>query len=158
MQLGNHSVKPNQPTPHLWIATVIDPIGLLADIKEALSQDPESIVCVNIDSNPCWSLQPDGFLYHKGQKYILNYDHLQHQVLKAKHNYILAGYLGQNKTYQHICHNFNWPKLREFINSYVSSCLVCSQNKAKHHKPYGLLKQLLIPPQPWESIFMDFIE
>src|SRR5882724_6127825 len=26
------------------------------------------------------------------------------------------------------------------------------------HKPYGLLKQLLIPAKPWNSISMDFIE
>jgi len=31
-------------------------------------------------------------------------------------------------------------------------------NKPKNHKLYGLLKQLLIPLQPWESILMDFIE
>ena len=27
-----------------------------------------------------------------------------------------------------------------------------------HHKPYGLLKQLLIPVKPWNSISIDFIE
>jgi len=32
------------------------------------------------------------------------------------------------------------------------------RNKPKLHKPYGLLKQLPIPPQPWESISMDFIK
>src|SRR5258708_37763686 len=26
------------------------------------------------------------------------------------------------------------------------------------HRPYGLLKQLLVPPCPWESISMDFIK
>jgi len=40
----------------------------------------------------------------------------------------------------------------------VSSYLVCSWNKVKYHKPYGLLKQLPIPPQSWESISIDFIE
>jgi IS30 family transposase len=30
--------------------------------------------------------------------------------------------------------------------------------KPQHHKPYGLLKQLPIPEQPWNPIFMDFIE
>jgi len=32
------------------------------------------------------------------------------------------------------------------------------RNKSRKHRPYGLLKQLLIPSQPWESISMDFIE
>jgi len=33
-----------------------------------------------------------------------------------------------------------------------------SWNKAKYHKPYELLKQLLISPQPWELISVDFIK
>jgi len=32
------------------------------------------------------------------------------------------------------------------------------RNKAKQHRLYGLLKQLPIPSQPWDSILMDFIE
>ena len=32
------------------------------------------------------------------------------------------------------------------------------RNKPQRHKPYGLLKQLPIPIQPWNSISMDFIE
>jgi len=32
------------------------------------------------------------------------------------------------------------------------------QFKLQCHKPYGSLKQLPIPEQPWNSIFMDFIE
>jgi len=33
---------------------------------------------------------------------------------------------------------------------------MCS--KSQCHKPYGFLKQLLIPEQPWNSISMDFIK
>ena len=32
------------------------------------------------------------------------------------------------------------------------------QSKPQHHKPYKSLKQLPIPEQPWNSIFMNFIE
>src|SRR5258705_6823523 len=34
----------------------------------------------------------------------------------------------------------------------------CTHTKAPRPKPYGLLKQLPIPTQPWELILMDFIE
>jgi len=40
----------------------------------------------------------------------------------------------------------------------VNSCNVCSRNKPHHHKPYGLLKQLLVPLRPWNSISIGFIE
>src|SRR5258705_11972443 len=36
--------------------------------------------------------------------------------------------------------------------------MVCARSKANRHKLYGFLKQLPIPPCPWESISMDFIE
>ena len=31
-------------------------------------------------------------------------------------------------------------------------------SKSPRHKPYGLLKQLPVPEQPWNSISMDLIE
>ena len=36
--------------------------------------------------------------------------------------------------------------------------MTCMHSKSQSHHPYGLLKQLLIPEQPWNSISMDFIE
>src|SRR6266436_9115924 len=44
------------------------------------------------------------------------------------------------------------------VKDYVASCAMCAHAKSARHKPYGKLKQLLIPSQPWSSILMDFIE
>src|SRR5258708_17840789 len=44
------------------------------------------------------------------------------------------------------------------VGDYAKSCTSCMCTKVMCHKPYGLLKQLPIPGQPWESIAMDFIE
>src|SRR5260370_40518811 len=44
------------------------------------------------------------------------------------------------------------------VKQYTQSCTVCARSKANGHKPYGFRKQLPIPPRPWESISMDFIE
>jgi len=73
-----------------------------------------------MNNDSCWNLLPDSFLYYEGQKYVSNYNQLWLQVLKAKHDHILAGHPGQNKTYQLIHHKFNWPKLWEFVTDYVS--------------------------------------
>ena len=105
-----------------------------------------------------WTRGEDGILYYEGQLFVPNTDDLRLQVLKANHDHVLAGHLGQSKTYQLVRWEFNWPNLREFVSDYVRSYNVCRRNKARHHKPYGLLKQLPIPPRPWESISMDFIE
>src|SRR5260370_2834836 len=57
-----------------------------------------------------------------------------------------------------ICCNYHWPGLRRMVGDYIRSCTSCAHTKVTRHKPYGLLKQLPIPSQPWESISMDFIE
>src|SRR5258705_4237063 len=44
------------------------------------------------------------------------------------------------------------------VKDYMASCTTCTHAKSPRHKPYGKLKQLLIPSRPWSSISMDFIE
>ncbi|CAA7265736.1 unnamed protein product [Cyclocybe aegerita] len=48
--------------------------------------------------------------------------------------------------------------MRDFVKDYVNSCVICNRVKPRHHKPYGLLKQLPVPERPWNSISMDLIE
>ena len=43
-------------------------------------------------------------------------------------------------------------------NNFCKSCTTCMCSKSQRHKPYGFLKQLPVPEQPWNSISMDFIE
>ena len=51
-----------------------------------------------------------------------------------------------------------WPGLWTFVNDFCKSCTTCMHSKSQRHKPYGFLKQLLVPEQPWNSISIDFIE
>jgi hypothetical protein len=80
------------------------------------------------------------------------------RVLRYKHDHILSGHPRQNKTIDLIRCDYTWPGLREFVKKYVQLCTTCMRVKPKRHKPYGLLKQLLIHEHPWDSISMDFIE
>ena len=75
-----------------------------------------------------------------------------------KHDHILAGYFRQNKTITLICCQCTWPRLQSSIINFCKSCTTCTWGKAPKHKPYGILQQLPIPEQPWNSISMDFIE
>jgi len=83
---------------------------------------------------------------------------LQLRILKYKYNHVLAGHFGQEKTWQLIEQEYYWPRLQCYVKNYIGSCNVCLHNKPCHHRPYGYLKQLPIPSQPWESISMDFVE
>ena len=105
-----------------------------------------------------WTRGKDSILYYEGQFFVPNTDNPRLQVLKANHDHVLAGHSGQSKTYQLMCWEFNWLNLWEFVADYIWSCNICGRNKARHHKPYRLLKQLPIPPRPWKSILIDFIE
>src|SRR5258708_5256591 len=69
-----------------------------------------------------------------------------------------AGHFGETKTTELTHCNYHWPGMRRMVGDYVRSCTSCACTKAMCHKPYGLLKQLPTPGQPWESISMDFIE
>jgi hypothetical protein len=85
-------------------------------------------------------------------------DSLHLRVLQYCHDHPISGHFGINKTLALIQQEYTWSGLREFIKHYCKSCTTCLHSKPQCHKPYGLLKQLLIPEWPWNSISRDFIE
>src|ERR1700761_4918414 len=76
---------------------------------------------------------------------------LRLRVLRAKHDHLLSGHWGQNKTLAKVRQEYMWPGLRSFVVDYVASCVTCK-------RPYGFIRQLPIPDRPWDSISMDLIE
>ena len=150
----------NQPLT-LWTAIVTDLQSLISDIKEAQESDQlhtNPLMNGEMTDDSHWTRGEDDMLYYEEQVFIPDTGNLRLQVLKTKHDHVLAGHPGQSKTYQLVRWDFNWPNLQEFVLECIQSCNICGRNKARHHKPYKLLKQLPIPPRPWESILMDFIE
>jgi len=62
------------------------------------------------------------------------------------------------KTLHQVCMHTIGPDSWPMFKNYCKSCTTCSHTKPVCHKPYGLLKQLMIPKKPWNSISMNFIE
>jgi len=140
----------DQP-PTLWVTVVTDPQTLFSCIKEAQKANlPATNLLGNKEStdNPQWSKDKNGTLYYDRQVFVPNTGDLCLLVINSRHDHVLARHLGQSKTYQLICWDYNWPNLQKFVVNYIRSCYVCDRNKARHHKPYGLLKQLPIPHNP----------
>src|SRR5260221_9308276 len=104
---------------------------------------------------PGWELREE-HLWFEGHAYIPKPLHLQ--LIHNHHNHPTAGHFGHCKTIDLICCSYHWPRLTWMVKQYIQSCTVCAHSKANQHKPYGFLKQLPIPPCPWESISMDFIK
>src|SRR5258708_6247716 len=100
----------------------------------------------------------EGCLLFCKRKYVPNKGTLWLHTICDHHDHPTAGHFGETKTTELIRCNYHWPGLRRMVGDYIRLCTSCMRTKAMHHKPYGLLKQLPIPSQPWESISMDFIE
>jgi Integrase zinc binding domain len=135
----------------------MDSERLNSDIISALQSDPISAKQLD-EPSPGWSVNSNGFLRHKTRIYVLDVNDLRLRVLQQCHDHPLSGHLGQNKTLNLIRRTYSWPLLRTMVQDYCKSCTACMRAKRQRHKPYGLLKQLPIPEQPWNSISMDFIE
>jgi len=103
---------------------VTDHQSLLSDIKEAQRSDQSQLKPLvdggNLEDHR-WTEEEDGMRYYKGQVYVPDTGDLCLQVLKSNHDHVLAGHLGQSKTYQLVHREFNWPNLREFVVDYVRS-------------------------------------
>ena len=143
--------------PVLWASVIMDQEQLNSVVLSALPDNP-IFIAHQKEPKPCWSVTPDGFLWQDNLIYIPDSNDLRLRVLWYKHDHILSGHPGQNKTIELIRRDYTWPSLWEFVKKYVKSCTTCMRAKPQRHKPYGLLKQLPIPERPWNSISMDFIE
>jgi len=77
-------------------------------------------------------------------------------VLQYSHDHPLAGHFSQMKT----LHKSTYILLVQtpvYVKNYCASLYHLFPCQTVCQKPYGLLKQLLIPEKPWNSISMDFI-
>ena len=145
-------------TPILRQAVLMDIEKLHNDIRSNLHLDPLAAAHLPIPTAPNWTVDESGLLRQYDRIYVPDVADLRLKVLQHKHDHILSGHYGQNKTLQLIRRDYVWPNLRTFVQHFCNSCTTCKRAKAPRHKPYGFLKQLPVPERPWNSISMDFIE
>lgn len=137
----------------------LDISSLHSDILSALPSDPITLAHMSkTPLDPRWSLDDSGFLRLDNRIYVPDIGDLRLRVLRYKHDHLLSGHFGINKTLELIRREYTWPGIRSFVQDYVKSCTTCRRSKAPRHRPYGTLQQLPIPDKPWNSISMDFIE
>ena len=98
----------------------------------------------------------DGKQYFRDRLYIAEHDE-RLDILRKRHDSILAGHFGIAKTLDLIARDYWWPNLRLMVRDYVRSCDVCVRSKPSRRKPAGLLLPLSVASMPWTDISMDFI-
>lgn len=154
---------------------------LLEKIQEALTQDPTSSkiidkISANRDSAPTDPAQDsqeddeemneeenslytlvDDLLYQQDLLYIPDSEPIKVQLLQQAHDAPESGHPGVAKTLEILQRNYTWPRMKKFVEEYISSCDACQRTKSSRHSRYGLLQPLPVPEGPWQSLSMDHI-
>ena len=91
-----------------------------------------------------WSKDDVGFIWIDQWILVPDSGDLWLRVLQSFYDHPVSGHFGVNKTLAVIRREYTWPNIRDFVVKYVQSCTTCARSKAKRHKPYGLLRQLLV--------------
>src|SRR6201996_7454431 len=128
---------------------VMDINKLHADILAHLPDDPAAVAGINAAASgksPRWTTDTSGHLRYDGRIYVPlisgKSTELRTRVLQHKHDHILSGHFGQNRTLDLVRQDYTWPECRTFVKDFCSSCILCRRNVKPRHRPYGLLKPL----------------
>ncbi|GKV50067.1 hypothetical protein SLEP1_g56783 [Rubroshorea leprosula] len=142
-------------------AFISRPEGDLLDrVKEGLARDPfaKSLMEVAREGKTRRFWCNDGALYTVGNRlYIPKWENLRRELMKECHDSRWAGHPGIKRTMALVEDLYYWPRMRDDIEAYVRTCLVCQQDKIEQRQPGGLLEPLPTPERPWECVTMDFI-
>jgi hypothetical protein len=84
-------------------------------------------------------------------------EELQTLLISEFHDSKYAGHFGMSQTRVAVGCMFWWKSLARDVAKFVSTCVACQRNKARRHKPYGLLQPLPVPEKPWHTVTFDFI-
>ena len=85
-------------------------------------------------------------LYVKGRRlYVPLFRNLRRELLNECHDSQWAGHPGVQRTLALTEGNYYWPHIRDDVEAYVKTCIVCQQGKTDQRVPAGLLEPLPIP-------------
>jgi len=145
----------NPQLDEIWSISVSTPAWLeklqLGYVEDVESKQLLTELSISPKNDKGFSLE-DGILRHKGKVWVGNNALAQQHILQALHASGLGGHSGMQATYQRVKALFSWPKLKETVNKYVQSCVICQQAKVEHTRLPGLLQPLPIPESAWSVV------
>ncbi len=118
--------------------------GVGNELMEAIRKDDsrdEQVLQELGKRNPYWTkernvlLYKDWSMFHPLQK-------LRTKVIEAHHNTPLAGHPGIAKTLELINRNYWWPSMKEIIQHYVKTCVVCQRTKTFPPNPQDISNRI----------------
>jgi hypothetical protein len=99
-----------------------------------------------------------GLLLYKDRFCIGKESGMKIKVLALIHDSPLGGHSSYLKSLHRAKKDWFWHSMKKDIKAYIRGCDTCQRLKHETSKPAGLLQPLAIPPRPWHSISMDFVE
>ena len=111
--------------PALRATSLMNTEKLHKDILANLISDTTAQTHLGQTSDPKWTTTSDGFLQLDNKIYVPDVEDLQLRVLQSKHDHILSGHFGINKTLGLIRRDHDWPGIRSFVKDYCKSCTTC---------------------------------
>jgi hypothetical protein len=98
-----------------------------------------------------------GIIMYKDRVWLGSNQSMQQKVMAALHDRALCGNSGFPVTYRRIKAHFSWLGMKQAMKTFVQTCLIFQQAKAKRGHYPGLLMPLPIPEQAWQVVSLDFI-
>nr|GEW18465.1 hypothetical protein CTI12_AA187700 [Tanacetum cinerariifolium] len=129
-------------------------------IKEGLEHDPlaKKIITLAKDGRTQRFWLKGDMLFTKGDRlYMPKWGELRRAIFKECHDSKWAGHPGITKTLTLVEGTYYWPRMRDDVETFMRTCLICQQDKIEQKKSGGLLEPLSTPKGTWESVSMDFI-
>jgi hypothetical protein len=78
-----------------------------------------------------WYWLEDGLLYTNGHRLYIPIGGLQRDLLKESHDSKWVGHPGMERMYALLSRSYYWPGMREEVELYMRTCLVCQQGKVE---------------------------
>ena len=91
----------------------------------------------------------DGLLVTTGRRvYVPKFGSIRRHIIKQSYDTLWAGNPGQRLMRALIEDIYFFPRMRDDIECYVKTYLVCQQDKVEQRQPGGLLEPLLVAQRP----------
>ena len=96
----------------------------------------------------------NNLLYHLGKFCIPRDERVN--VIREAHTSLISGHFGVGKIVAQLQQYCYWSRMNDTVSKHIKGCVLCSTSNPSNRK-LGLYTPLLVPSQPSESIFMDFV-
>ena len=122
----------------------------LQELQEANSEDQE----LKQQKRKSYE-EIDKIFHHQSVLFISNAIWIE--LISHHHKDLMAGYFGNQKTWQFLAQKYNWPNFCHNVKAYVKSCVIWLVLKVVRHKPYRDLQSLSIKTHQRKNLSMDFV-